>query len=119
MFNQKRILSGVLKAKIYILYNDVCNRDICFLYKYLFSFANYQKIKFIKLSTLIKRIKSDNNIVIFDRDNYTLLKDNVKRRNIDDIDYIPILINADDKGKLNFADKNIIWKSLKSHFTNL
>lgn len=115
---RNNILKGILKPDVYVLYNDVCNCDLEYLFKSVLVYLNYNELKFLGLTTLIKIFKNYENIVIYDKDYYTIFATKEKVSILNNIDFIPILIGDTDTSNLHFSDKNIIWNSFKSHFTN-
>lgn len=109
--NKYNVNSGLLKPIMYVLYNDVNNSDQEYLYKVILESFNYDEIYFFKLSEFIKYICDKDNVVVFDKDYYTLIKSMEKHKNIGDIDYEPILIGKKSNKYKYYSDMDIIWHS--------
>ena len=117
--SRNNLIKGVLKPDLIVLYNDICNCDLEYLYKSVLAYFNYNEIKFLRLTNLVKNIKNYENIVIYDKDYYTIIGTKEKKKNLSDLDFLPIVIGEIDKDFLHFSDKNLIWNIFKTHFTNL
>jgi len=115
--NKKNILNGLLKPIIYVLYNDVTNCDLTYLYKVGLQCLNYSDIKFIGMSDLLKKIKGFKKIVVYDKDYYTYLSKFYKTKNFDELGEDVIFIGYDRNKGMHFSDKNLLWNTFKSHFT--
>lgn len=117
VINSKNILKGILKPSLKVLYNGNTNADLKYLYKSALLPFNYNSIDFIDLNEIIKFIKDDERVIVFDKDYYTFYKDGKKTSDIDYIDFEPILIGIKKSENIHFSDINIIWNTFKSHFT--
>lgn len=117
IISKKKILNGILKPTITVLYNDNMYSDLKYLYKTALIPFNYNSIKFIGLNEIIKYIKDDKKVIVFDGDYYTYYKDGFKCKNIDNIDFEPILIGIKSEDNIHFSDQNLIWNTFKTHFT--
>lgn len=111
------IYTGLFKPMLHVLYNDVTNCDLKYLYKAVLSDFNYSDIRFYELSGLIHKINSDTRVVVYDKNYYTLVKKKCKVDNLDNIDFEPIVIGIDDKKNVHFSDKDIIWNQFKYYTT--
>ncbi len=111
----RKILSKInlstiyLKPNFIVLYNDVCNSDIKFLYKEVLKVFDYNKVKFISLSVVTSKITHDENLVIFDHDYYTLVSKE-KKLTREEFDFNPIMIGKSDNKYIHYSDIDIIWK---------
>lgn len=107
-----------LKPKLVILYNDACHSDSKFLYKYVLKDLECSEIRFVPLSTIAKKIKDDDRVVVFDGNYYTIINKQIKIESLDDLDFEPIIIGKKDKDRVHYPDKDTIWKAFKTYFTN-
>lgn len=108
-----------LKPNITILYNDVCNADIKYLYRSLFRELNFNLIYFVPLTKLVKDCIKKKNIVVFDGDYYTDVDRGEKFMSEKCIEFEPVFIGKKDNIHTHYSDDNIIWNTFKSYFTNL
>lgn len=108
----------LFKPDFFVLYNDITHCDLKYLYREILDFTNYNKINFIELSTLVKKINNSERVVVFAGDSYTYFKENIKIKDLLSINFDPILIGARDENYLYYSDENLIWNAFKSHFTN-
>lgn len=108
-----KIAYGLIKPKIIVLYNDVTDSDLKFLYQAGLSPFNADDIEFTELSKIVKAITKDENIVFFDGDCYTVFKDNIKIKDIKKVDFMPTIIGHASKKYKHFADENIIWETFR------
>ena len=118
LIDNKKIISSIIKPDIIVLYNDITNSDLEYLYKIGLNPLNYNKIIFIKLSELIKDINKNEKIIYYDTNYYTIFKTKNKQSNIDNLEYEPLIIGNNQKDNLHFSKKDIIWQYFKTHFTN-
>lgn len=107
-----------LKPKLIILYNDICHSDSKFLYKYVLKDLECSEIKFVPLSTIVKKIKDDDRVVVFDKNYYTVIGQKTKIASLDSLDFEPIIIGKKDTNYIHFPDKDTVWKAFKTYFTN-
>ena len=114
---EERILSGILKPVIHVLYNDVTNCDLKYLYTIGLSAFNYEKITFYPLSKIIKTINDRDTIVLFDKDYYTDFLHEFKTNNQKSISLNALYIGKNSTENIHYADEFIIWKTFISHFT--
>ena len=117
ILNKERLLGGILKPDIIVLYNDVTNCDLKFLYEVGLEPFGYNKITFIELSKIVKQISKNNNIVFFDKNYFTIFKNNQKLENTEFLDFEPIIIGSNKEDNLHFSDNDLIWNYFKTHFT--
>lgn len=110
--------SFYLKSNYIILYNDITYCDIKFLYKSLFRNIEFNKIAFVPMSRVARRINKSDNLVIFDKNYYTLVSRREKVKSEEDILFEPILIGKTDTDHIHYSDSSIIWKEFKTYFTN-
>lgn len=115
--NKKNIYSGFFKPDLTVLYNDITNSDITFLYKALLEDFNYKKINFISLSNFLKNNKEFNRLLLYQNGIYTSFKDKKKYESLDYINYNPIIIGNDNSGLVHYCDKFLIWNSFILNFT--
>ena len=108
-----------LKPNITILYNDVCNSDLKYLYKCVLRELNFNTIFFAPVRKLVKDYINKQNIVIFDENYYTDIDRGEKYLNLKCISFDPILIGKKDNVHKHYAKEDIIWSTFKTYFTNL
>jgi hypothetical protein len=106
-----------LKPNLYVLYNNVSACDTKFLYSHALRSFNYNFIRFIPLTGIVKRIKSDQNIVVFDKNYYTLIDRGEKILTDSDIEIEEVLIGRRNPNHVHYSDDDIIWDTCKSYFT--
>lgn len=106
-----------MKPNLNILYNDVTNCDIKYLYENVFATQDFNKINFFCLTDIAKRINNSNNLVVFDKDYYTLINKKIKTTDKNIIDFDPILIGKKMSTCIHYSEENIIWNTFKSYFT--
>lgn len=107
-----------LKPNIIVLYNDVCSADAKFLYKSVLESIGYNKLSFVPLTKLVKRIGKGKNLVVCDGDYYTLVNRGEKCMSLESIDFDPIILGKNDDSHVHYSDGDIVWKSFKTYFTN-
>lgn len=117
IIDKNKLLGGILKPNIMVLYNDITNCDLKFLYEIGLEPFSYNKITFFALSELIKEISKNDNIIFFDKDYYTIFKNCKKIKNIDNLDFEPIIIGSNKENNLHYSGNDIIWNKFKTHFT--
>lgn len=117
MLHDEKILTGLFKPILYVLYNDVCNCDLKYLYKTSLLPFNYEKINFVSLSDIVKLINDDSKIVYFDKDYYTVFNGNFKTKDEKDIVFFPIYIGKYNTNSIHYFDNSIVWKTFISRFT--
>ena len=110
-FNEKFLL----KPNITVLYNDICNSDIKFLYKEALTNIGFNKINFIGYNELFKSNKFYNRLIILDGDYYIFLKENMKRKDLSPITYKPVIIGTKENEYTHYADDNYIYNEFKKH----
>ena len=115
--NKKKILTGFLKPNICVLYNDITNSDLKYLYKVGLTPFNYEKIDFMPISNIIKMINDSDRVVWFDKNYYTIFKYGYKTKDKNNIDFAPIFIGKNNVKDTHYADNNIIWSTFISYFT--
>lgn len=107
-----------LKPDVKVLYNDVCSCDAKFLYENALAVLGYNRIDFIPMTKLAKKIRKADNLVIFDGECYTLVNRGEKCMTLDSLDFDPIILGKTDKSHIHYSDLDILWKTFKSCFTN-
>ena len=116
---EKTFSGSILKPIVHVLYNDITYSDQKYLYKVGLSSFNYSNIKFYELSGLIRKIDKNKNILIFDKDYYTDIKNRCKLKNIDELENDPIIIGENDGKCTHFSDKNLIWNEFKYYTSDV
>ncbi len=106
-----------MRPKMIILYNDVCNSDIRFLYESSLAAFNYDEIKFVALSKLVNTISDAKNLVVADGECYTLIEKRVKVQSLEGIDFEPVLIGTQRGEFVHYSDSDIIWKQFKKIYS--
>lgn len=116
-----KVNSGLfyLRPNITILYNDVSYSDIKYLYKSSIKELNFNLVYFVPLSKLVKTYIKKRGVVVFDKNYYTDIDRGCKLKSISGIEFEPILIGGRDNAHTHYSDKDIIWKTFKTYFTNL
>jgi len=101
-----------LKPNFLVLYNDVSHSDLKFLYKEVLKVFDYNEVKFVPMSLVVTKIRNDENLVVFDKNYYTLI---VRREKCmtDDFDFEPVFIGKKDSEHIHYSDTDIIWKKFK------
>ncbi len=101
-----------LKPNFIVLYNDVSHSDLKFLYKEVLKVFDYNEVKFVPISAVATKIRNDENLVVFDKNYYTLI---VRREKCmtDDFDFEPVFIGKKDREHIHYSDADIIWKKFK------
>ena len=112
-----RIVNGIFKPIVHVLYNDVTNCDLEYLYANSLLSLNYSEIKFYKMTDLLKEFDNYNRIVFFNSGCYTFFAEKVKLKSLNKIGFNPIVIGDNDCEHIHFSDSDIIWNRFKSHFT--
>lgn len=107
-----------LKPNFIILYNDVSWSDTKYLYRALFKNIEYNELAFVPMSRVARKINKSDNLVIFDKNYYTLVNKGEKCFSEDDIMFEPILIGKVDTDHIHYSDSTILWKEFKTYFTN-
>lgn len=107
-----------LKPNIIILYDSSCLGDIKYIYREVFKKIGINNIKFISINQLLKNNKYYKRLIVKNKNNYTVLKDNIKIDSLDNIDFKPIIIGEDNTKYHSFLDKDYIFNAFKHHFTN-
>lgn len=107
-----------LKPNIKVLYNDICSCDIKFLYESALLPIGYNRIDFVPLTKLVKKIRKDEDLVVSDGDYYTLVNRGEKLMSLNNIDFDPVILGKADTKHIHYSDLDIVWKTFKSHFTN-
>lgn len=108
-----------LKPNITILYNDVCNADMKYLYKSSLRELNFNAVYFVPLTKLVKDGIKKSNVVVFDENYYTDIDRGEKFMEESCIESEPVYIGKKDNIHIHFSDKDIIWSTFKTYFTNL
>lgn len=106
-----------LKPNFVILYNDVAYGDTKYLYRSLFRNIEFNSLAFVPLSRVARRINKSDNLVIFDKNYYTLVARGEKVKSEEDIMFEPILIGKSDTEHIHYSDTTILWKEFKTYFT--
>ncbi len=101
-----------LKPDFLVLYNDVSHSDLKFLYKEVLKVFDYNEVKFVPMSEVVTKIRDDENLVVFDKNYYTLIVRREKCMN-DDFDFEPVFIGKKDREHIHYSDTDIIWKKFK------
>lgn len=117
IINKRKILNGILKPKVLVLYNDIANCDLKYLYKGALSPLNFSEIKFMAITDIIKRFKNYKKIILFDKDYYTFFYNRIKTFEIDDIETDYIFVGNGKENEKHFSDNDLIWNTFKSDFT--
>lgn len=107
-----------LKPNYIILYNDIARSDTKFLYRSLFREIEFNTLAFVPLSKVARRINKSDNLVIFDKNYYTLVNRKEKCKSEDEILFDPIIIGKSDTEHIHYSDSTLIWKEFKTYFTN-
>lgn len=107
-----------LKPNIIVLYNDVCSCDLKFLYRCALRGFNYNRVDFVPLTRVAKIIRDEPNVVVFDKNYYTLVGRGEKTLNDSTIDFEPVLIGKTSPEHVHYSDEQIVWSTFKSYFTN-
>lgn len=110
---------NLLKPNITILYNDISHSDIKFLYRCSIREVNFNYIYFVSITNLVKKYVKKDNIVIFDKNYYTLIDQHEKTIHEEYINFEPIYIGKKDSKYSHYSDKDIIWNTFKTYFTKL
>ncbi len=110
-FNEKFLL----KPNVTILYNDICNSDIKFLYKEALINLGFNNISFIGYNDLFLNNKFYNRLVILDGDYYIFLKEKNKRKSLSPIAYKPVIIGTKENEYTHYADDNYIYNEFKKY----
>ena len=110
-FNEKFLL----KPNVTILYNDICNSDIKFLYKEALINLGFNNISFIGYNDLFLNNKFYNRLVILDGDYYIFLKEKDKRKSLSPISYKPVIIGTKENEYTHYADDNYIYNEFKKY----
>ncbi len=108
-----------LKPDLVVLYNDVCRADMKHLYCSVLRGFSYNTIRFVRLSRIARSISKEKNVVVFDKNYYTLIDRGEKTKNDGDLGENPIIIGKCKTPHVHYPDEDIIWKTLKSCFTNV
>lgn len=117
IITEEKILTGLFRPNLYVLYNDITNCDLMYLYNAALVCFNYEKISFIPLSDIIKMINIDSRVVLFDKNYYTIFKEKTKTRSADNINFKPIYIGKKQTNATHYSDDAIVWKTFISYFT--
>lgn len=115
--SKNNIVSDILKPTLHVLYNDITNCDIKYLYRALLSVFNYNTINFYALSDLVKEIKFGKDAVLYDGESYTVFKEKIKLKDYSSLPLDYVIIGDHDKSNIHYADKDLVWNTFKSHFT--
>ena len=107
-----------LKPNVYVLYNDVCACDAKYLYRGCLAPLGANKLFFVSLVEFVKKIRNDKKLVIADKGYYTLVERREKCKSLQNLDFEPIVIGETGEDVIHYADKDVIWKTFKSCFTN-
>lgn len=107
-----------LKPNIIILYDSSCLGDIKYIYKEIFKYIGINNIKFISIRQLLKNDKYYKRLVIKNKDNYTIIKDNIKIDSLDKIKFKPIILGEGETKYHSLLDKDYIFNKFKHQFTN-
>lgn len=108
----------ILKPNIIVLYNDICYSDTKFLYKVIFEEFGYNSIKFARLSRLAKLICNQDNVVVFDKNYYSLIDRGEKCTMEETIGFDPIIIGKRHSEHVHYPEEDIVWRTFISCFTN-
>lgn len=107
-----------LKPNVYVLYNDVCSCDIKFLYRSSLQALGYNRLNFVPLTRLTSKIHEKKNLVVRDGNYYILIDRGEKRMSLESLDFDPIIIGEANDHHVHYADRDILWKTFKTYFTN-
>ena len=108
----------IFKPNITILYNDICNYDIKFLYRYAFDMLGYNKVNFISYTDIFKTNIYDEKLIIYDKDIYIDLYNHNIIKNIKDIPKSKVLIGNLKDSYIHFADEDYIYNLFKKYVIN-
>lgn len=107
-----------LKPDLIVLYNDVCYADMKYLFRCALRGFSYNTIRFIKLTKVVKEISKDKNIVVFDKNYYTLIDRGEKCMDDGRLGENPIIIGKSRTAHIHYPEEDIVFRTLKSCFTN-
>lgn len=107
--------SFFIKPNITILYNDICNYDIRFLFRYAFDTLGFNKIRFISYNDIFKNNKNYNRLIIYEKNNIIDLSNKRKINDIKDISFKPIIIGNVKGNYVHYADENYIYNTFKHY----
>ncbi len=108
-----------LKPNLIVLYNDICHADMKYLFRCVLRGFSYNAIKFVRLSSLVKMICKDKNVIVFDRNYYTLMDRGEKSMDDSKLGEKPIIIGKGKTSCIHYPEEDIIFRTLKSYFTNV
>ena len=117
IIDENKVLTRILKPNLIVLYNDITSCDLNYLYEKSLLPFNYEKIDFVPLSKIIKMINEDERIVFFDKNYYTVFKDNYKTLDKYKIDFKPIYIGKNNTRETHYSNNLIVWNTFISCFT--
>ena len=81
------------------------------------SIFNYNDIEFVPITKIVKLINASDNLVLFDKNYYTVFKYNYKTDNVKNINFKPLYIGKVGTQVVHYADDGIVWKTFISYFT--
>ena len=105
----------LIKPNITILFNDICNYDIKFMYKYAFITLGYNKIKFISFTDIFKNNKNYNRLIICEKDRIIDLSNKRIINDIKEASFKPIIIGNNKGNFIHYADEDYIYNTFKSY----
>ena len=108
----------ILKPNITILYNDICNYDVRFLYKYAFDMLGYNKIRLISYTDIFKDNNNYEKLVIHDKDIFIDLYHKKVFKDIKNISSKQIIIGNITKDYIHYADEDYIYNMFKKYIIN-
>ena len=115
--NEEKVLTGLFKPNLIVLYNDVTYCDLECLYELALLPFNYDKINFVPISNIVKTVNANEKLVFFDKNYYTVFKGNYKTDNKSIVPIDSIFIGKTDDESIHYSDSTILWKTFISHFT--
>lgn len=110
MLIKKNIKSDFLKPNIIVLYNDITNSDIKYLYQEALTAFNYNNIYFYSLSELINDFCKNKKIIYYDGVCFTNFynKDKTSTLNLNEDDYY--FIGKPYNNFKYFSNFDILWE---------
>lgn len=108
----------VLKPNVTVLYNDICNYDIKFMYKYAFELLGYNKINLISYTDIFKNNINYEKLIIHDKDIFIDLYHKKVFNNIKEISKKQVIIGNIKGNHIHYADEDYIYNVFKKHILN-
>lgn len=119
IFQKNKIVGGLLKLDVDILYNNITTCDIMALYKMVIKPFDCGEITFTTIESLLKNIKDYSKLIYYDGETFTSFYSKKKSKDIKTFSKDSIIIGTDYIDYIHYAEKNILWKKYKSKFTKV